>query len=165
MEILRNLNLQFKILNLKIIIFILPTLVLLVVSCSKKPAELYNDGMKSFASGNYEKAQENFADGIKKNGSDSLYAGFIAANLVTGKYSSVNSAYNDFSDGIHNIIIRLYGPKAVRALGIAKELIPYKAEGGNKLPADFPQTIAIQAVADRDGFFVVKQQIDKIIKK
>lgn len=134
------------------------------ISCSKKPAELYDEGMKSFFTGNYEKAQENFADGIKKGGSNSLYAGFIAANLVTGKYAPVNSAYNDFTDGIHKVLVMVYGERSMKILGATTKIIPYKTNGGNKLPQDFPQTIEIQAIADRQGFMVIKEQIDKIIK-
>ena len=135
-----------------------------LVSCSKKPAELYDDGMKSFVAGNYEKAQENFSDGIKKAGSDSLYAGFIAANLVTGKYPTVNSAYNDFTEGIHSVLVRMYGERSMKTVSVTNQIIPYKANGGNKLPQDFPQTIEIQAIADRQGFTLIKDQIDKLIK-
>jgi hypothetical protein len=152
-------------------LFIIP-LMLLLASCSKKPAELYSEGIKSFAAGNYEKAQENFANGIKKGiqtdspgRSDSLYAGFVAANLVTGKYVGINAAYNDFTDGIHNSLVRMYGERAMKMVGITKEIIPYKTGGGNQLPPDFPQTVMIQEIADRQGFFTVKQQVDDIIKK
>ncbi len=135
-----------------------------LVSCSKKPVELYIDGMKSFTTGSYEKAQEDFSDGIKKGGSDSLYAGFIAANLVTGKYAPVNSAYDDFTDGIHKVLLRMYGERFMKTVNVTSQLIPYKPEGGNKLPQDFPQTIEIQAIADREGFTAVKDQIDKLVK-
>lgn len=152
-------------------LFIIP-LMLLLSSCSKKPAELYNEGIKSFAAGNYEKAQENFADGIKKGiqtdspgRSDSLYAGFVAANLATGKYALINAAYNDFTDGIHNSLVKMYGERAMKMVGITKEIIPYKTGGGNQLPSDFPQTVMIQEIADRQGFLTVKQQVDDIIKK
>jgi len=162
-EKLRNLNFQLKIYNSTF--RILFALAFLLSSCSKKPAELYNDGIKSFAEGNYEKAQENFSNGIKKGGSDSLYAGFIAANLVTGKYTFINSAYNDFTDGIHKLLVRMYGERTMKAISVTREIIPYKTSGGNKLPQDFPQTVEIQAIADRLGFVNIKQQIDKIIKE
>ncbi len=160
-----------KIFSTSMGLFIIP-FIFLLSSCSKKPAELYSDGMKSFAAGNYEKAEENFADGIKKGvqtdsprRSDSLYAGFVAANLVTGKYAEINAAYNDFTDGIHNSLVKMYGERAMKTVGIAKEIIPYKTGGGNQLPPDFPQTVVIQEIADRQGFFTVKQQVDAVIKK
>lgn len=134
-------------------------------SCSRKPAELLNDGMKSFAAGDYTKAQEDFEEGIKKSGSDTLYAGFIAANLVTGKYGPVNSAYNNFTDGIHQALIKMYGEREVKFYGIAKDILPYKTDGANKVPPDFPTTVAIQAIADHQGFYFVKQQIDNILRK
>ncbi len=169
MEILRDLNFngnsQLKINNSASVILIALAISCFITSCSKKPGELYNDGLKSFASGDYAKAQENFADGIKKNGSDSLYAGFIAANLVTGKYAPVNSAYNDFTDGIHSLLVKMYGERPMKMVGATTRIIPYKIEGGNQLPPDFPQTVEIQAIADRQGFFFLKQQIDKIVKK
>jgi hypothetical protein len=164
-EILRNLDSRFKIYDLKFIVAAAFILALSFVSCSRKPAELYNDGMKSFVAGDYGKAQENFADGIKKGGSDSLYAGFIAANLVTGKYAPVNSAYNDFCDGIHQSLVKVYGARAVKMVGVTSGIIPYKTGGGNKLPQDFPQTIDLQAMADYQGFIAVKQQIDKVVKQ
>ena len=101
----------------------------------------------------------------KENGSDSLYAGFIATNLVTGKYPQINQTYNDFTDGIHNSLVTMFGEKAMKFYGATTEIIPYKIGGGNQVPPDFPQTIAIQAIADRQGFFAVKQQIDKALKK
>ncbi len=162
-----NLNIPFY--NRKGLLFIKLFLVLtsafLLASCSKKPAEFYNDGMKSFVAGKYDEAQENFTKGIKKDGNDSLYAGFIAANLVTGKYPHINQVYNDFTDGIHNSLVRMFGERAIKFYGATTEIIPYKTVGGNRLPMDFPQTVAIQALADRQGFFTVKQQIDKVIKK
>ena len=179
MEILRNLNFKFLILNSQIKIHSSPIIILsalllssLLVSCSKKPAELYDDGMKSFTAGNYEKAQESFTDGIKKSvqkdlfvGSDSLYAGFIAANLITGKYAPINSAYNEFTDGIHAWLVNSYGERVIKMVGVTKEIIPYKTGGGNRLPPDFPQTVAVQAIADHQGFANIRQQIDSIIKK
>lgn len=149
----------------KFIIFFAFASAMLLASCSKKPAELYNDGMKSFVAGKYQDAQEDFAKGIKKDGSDTLYAGFIAANLVTGKYTQINQTYNDLSEAIHDSLVALFGEKAMKFYGATTELIPYKIDGGNRLPQDFPQTIVLQSVADRQGFFTIKQQIDKIIKK
>ncbi len=150
--------------NLNYAVFLAFVVSLFLSSCSKKPVELYDEGMKSFVAGKYEEAQESFSDGIRKGGSDSLYAGFIAANLVTGKYAGINSAYNDFSDGIHKLLVRLYGERAMKMLSAVDPLIPYKATGGNKLPQDFPQTIEIQAIADREGFAAIKEQIDKIVR-
>jgi hypothetical protein len=141
------------------------TSVFLLASCSKKPAELYTDGMKLFATGKYDDAQEDFAKGIKRDGNDSLYAGFITANLVTGKYPQINQIYNDFTDGIHNSLVIMFGERTMKFYGATTEIIPYKTGGGNRVPTDFPQTVAIQALADRQGFFTVKQQIDKVIKK
>jgi hypothetical protein len=178
-EILRNLNFKSLILDVQIKMHISRFIILsalllsfLLVSCSKKPAELYDEGMKSFTAGNYEKAQESFSDGIKKSveknlfvGNDSLYAGFIAANLVTGKYAPINSAYNDFTDGIHAWLVNSYGERAMKMVGVTKEIIPYKPGGGNRLPPDFPQTVAVQAIADHQGFANMRQQIDSIIKK
>ncbi len=138
---------------------------LFLSSCSKKPDELYNDGMKLFIAGDYEKAQKYFSDGIKKNGGENLYAGFIAANLVTGKYPQVNSAYNQFTDGIHGALLRLYGSRVLKMYGITSEIIPYNTSGGNRIPSDFPQTITIQAAADYQGYLAVKQQIDSAVKK
>ncbi len=141
------------------------TLSLLVASCFKKPAELQESGMKAFAAREYAKAQEYFADGIKKEGNTQLYAGFIAANLVTGKYPEVNSAYNEFSDNIHSSLTELYGERVIRTLGVTTELIPYNIKGGNQIPPDFPQTIALQASADYSAYLTVEQQIDDIVKK
>ena len=148
------------------------TLVFTLASCSKKPAELYKEGMKSFAAGNYEKSQENFSDGLRKISEedpewrgDSIYAGFIAANLVTGKYPSLISAYNDFSNGIHASLVAMYGQRAMKITSVASALIPYKNNGGNRLPPDFPLTVFIQSVADHRGFANIKQQIDSLVKK
>jgi hypothetical protein len=163
---------RFRIQNPKFRILLMVTSAFLVASCAKKPVELYKDGLKSFAAGNYEKAQENFSDGIRKNDqadsfdrSDSLYAGFIAANLVTGKYASINSAYNDFTKGIHDSLINLYGQRAMKMVEVTSEITPYKTGGGNRLPPDFPQTVVIQAIADHQGFYNIKQQIDGVVKK
>lgn len=172
MEILRNLNLKSSSLNSEFTIYnllfgILSVLVLAlgIAACSKKPAELFDDGIKSFAAGKYSDAEEQFADGIKKNGSDSLYAGFIAANLVTGKYPQLNSSYNQFTDGIRTSLVLLYGERALRHYGITSKIVPYKTEGGNQLPPDFPLVVVVQARADIQDFFTIKQQIDKLIKK
>jgi hypothetical protein len=164
-EILRLLNSKFKIHGSRLIIFSALLFAFLNSSCSKKPAELYSDGLKSFAAGNYEKAQQSFADGIRKGTSDSLYGGFIAANLVTGKYASINSAYNDFTNEIHDTLVKMYGARPMKVVAVATEIIPYKTNGGNRLPPDFPQTVATQAIADRRDFLTIKQQIDNIIKK
>jgi len=140
-------------------------LALTISSCAKKPAELYQDGMKAYEAGNYSKAQENFAAGIKKNADVNLCAGFIAANLVTGKYPGIITAYNQFSDGIRSEVEKTYGPRVVTALAITSELIPYNTSGGNKIPKDFPQTIVLQASADPGGYYFLTQQIVNIIKK
>jgi len=158
--------------NSKSLLLITIALAMLSASCSKKPVELYREGMSSFTAGKYADAQESFARGIKKNvqsdifgKGDSLYAGFIAANLVTGKYSAVNSAYNDFTDSIHASLVRMYGEKTMMLIGATTKIIPYKAEGGNKLPSDFPETVAVQGIADHKDFAAIKQQIDDIIRK
>jgi len=171
-EIIRILNFRFLIPGArfntqisKLVILLVLLSVFFLSSCSKKPTELYNEGMNSFASGNYEKALENFADGIRKDGNDSLYSGFIAANLATGKYALINSAYNDFTAGIHDSLLIIYGKRAMKIVGITSEIIPYKTEGGNMLPPDFPQIVDVQAIADRQAFATIKQQIDKIVKK
>jgi len=178
-EIIRNINYKFsvstsklKIPNLKLVMIASVLTALYLASCSKKPAELYNDGMKLFVAEKYADAQTDFGKGIKKEDqhdlfsrNDSLYAGFIAANLVTGKYPQINQTYNDFTNGIHDSLVRMFGKRAMKALGITTEVIPYKIEGGNRVPADFPQTIVLQAVADHQGFFTIKQQIDKTIKQ
>ena len=179
METLRTLKEEFKIMNFKfsitgtrgsgvfsklIILLVLP-LSLLVASCSKKPAQLYDEGMKSFAAGEYAKAQEYFADGIEKEGSTQLYAGFIAANLVTGKYPQVNTAYNQLSENIHSYLAGRFGQRIFRNLGITKELVPYEINGGNTIPPDFPATIVLQASADYTDYIAIQQQIDNVIKK
>ena len=169
MENLRHL----KIVNLKLEIgdlrphLLLSFLILTVflTSCSRKPEALYTDGMKSFAAGKYSEAQSDFADGIRKNGGDSLYAGFIAANLITGKYAQLNAAYNGFTDGIHSYLVQLYGEKVLQHYSIAAKIIPYKTSGGNELPPDFPSTVLTQARADIEGYFTLKQQIDNVVKK
>lgn len=156
---------KFSILNCEFKILFVLAASFLIASCSKKPIELYNDGIKSFTAGNYEKAQENFSDEIKKDGNDSLYAGFIAANLITGKYPQVTQSYNDFTNGIHDTLVKMFGEAAMKYYGATTEIIPYKTGGGNKIPPDFPQTVAIQARADSQGFLAVKQQINNVIKK
>ena len=138
---------------------------LILMSCSKSPEQYQEEGLKAFAAGQYAKAQEYFADGIKKEGNTQLYAGFIAANLVTGKYPEIISAYNRLSDDIHSSLIRLYGKGLFANLGITTDLIPYKVDGGNQIPPDFPQTIALQANADFDGYITIKGQIDGILRK
>lgn len=150
--------------NPKSIAVILLTLGLILASCAKKPAQLYDDGMKAFAAGDYGKAQEDFADGIKKEGSTQLYSGFIAANLVTGKYPQINSAYNQLSDKIHSSLVALYGKNLFLNLGIAKELIPYNVNGANQVPPDFPETVALQAKADYEDYLAIEQQIDNLVK-
>ena len=177
METLRTLKEEFTIMNFKFsitgarnphsksILLAVLALSFLVSSCSKKPAELYDEGMKSFAAGEYAKAQEYFADGIKKEGSTQLYAGFIAANLVTGKYPQVNTAYNQLSENIHSYLAGRFGERIFRSLGITTELVPYETKGGNTIPTDFPATIVLQASADYSDYLAIQQQIDTIIKK
>jgi hypothetical protein len=177
METLRTLKEEFTIMNFKFsitgarslisksILLAVLSLSFLISSCSKKPAELYDDGMKSFAAGDYAKAQQYFADGIKKEGSTHLYAGFIAANLVTGKYPQVNTAYNQLSGNIHSYLAGRVGERIFRTLGITTELVPYDIKGGNKLPPDFPATIMLQATADYSDYLAIQQQIDTILKK
>ena len=77
----------------------------------------------------------------------------------------INQTYNDFTDGIHNSLVTMFGERPMKFYGATTRIIPYKIEWGNQLPPDFPQTVAIQAIADRQGFFSLKQQIDKIVKK
>ncbi len=137
----------------------------LIASCSKKPAELYDGGMKSFAAKDYAKAQEYFADGIKKEGNMQLYAGFIAANLVTGKYPQVNDAYNKLTEAIRSSLIQRYGKRLIVTLGITTELPPYNVNGGNQIPPDFPGIVMLQAKADYEDFITVEQQIDRIVKE
>lgn len=160
-----NLNVFYGIKKTNYLILFALVCIISFASCSKKPAELLSDGLKSFSAGDYAKAQEDFEDGIKKNGGDTLYDGFIAANLVTGKYAPINSDYNSFTDGIHQSLIKMYGERQVRFYAITKEILPYKTEGGNKVPPDFPETVATQAMADRQGFYFIKQQIDNILRK
>jgi len=138
---------------------------LAVSSCAKKPQELYDLGMKSYSAGDYSGALDYFKDGIRKDDSPNLYSGFIAADLVTGKYPEIISAYNNFSDGIHASLVRKFGTRTVSAYSIAKELIPYKTSGGNKLAPDFPGTIQLQIKADYQGYLTLKQQVDIVIKK
>ncbi len=138
---------------------------LMMASCSKKPAELQEEGMKAFAASQYKEAQEYFSDGIEKGATTQLYAGFIAANLATGKYPQINSAYNAFSDQIHSYVVGRYGMMYSLGAGIVKNLAPYNVNGQNVLPSDFPQTIAQQARADSSGFMMVRQQIDGVVKK
>ncbi len=148
--------------------WIIPILLLMaisIVSCSKKPAQYYDLGMNAFKAGQYAKAQEDFADGIRKGGNTNLYAGFIAANLVTGKYPEVNSAYNGLCDHIHSSLEQMYGPRLISVIGISSKLIPYSTKGGNKIPSDFPETIALQSNVDYQGYLAVKQQIENAIKK
>ena len=121
--------------------------------------------MKSFAAGDYAKAMDYFADGIKKEDAPNLYSGFIASNLVTGKYPEINSGYNRFTDGIHASLVQMYGLRAVTMFSIAKQLVPYNINGGNKLPADYPETVALQIKADYEGYVTLKQQVDNTIKK
>ncbi len=78
---------------------------LVLASCSAKPEHLQELGMKAYAAGEYAKAQEYFAEGIKKEGTKELYAGFIAANLLTGKYPVLNTAYNGFCDDFHSSLM------------------------------------------------------------
>jgi hypothetical protein len=152
-------------LKTKLIIALLLSFQLFFGACSKKPAELYNEGMKSFTSGKYLEAQETFEKGIRKYDSDSLYSGFIAANLVTGKYPHVNESYNNFTDKIHDTLIKMFGEKIIRYYGITTSIVPYQVKGGNRIPPDFPATIAIQALADPEGFVTIKKEINKIVKK
>ncbi|HEY9167641.1 MAG TPA: hypothetical protein VIS48_15915 [Candidatus Kryptonia bacterium] len=120
--------------------------------------------MKSFASGKYADALDDFSDGIKKEGNTSLYAAFIAANLVTGKYPQVNTAYNEFSAGIRGYLVKLYGESGLKRRNMI-DIVPYKDAGGNQVPSDFPKTIELQAVVDYQDFLAVKQQIDNVLKK
>lgn len=149
----------------RLFIFITLALPFLLVSCSKNPQQLQKEGMKAYAAGDYAKAQEYFADGIKKEGTRELYAGFIAANLVTGKYPQINSAYNSLCDNIHSSLVDLYGKRAILSLGITSGLTPYKINGGNQIPSDYPQTIMLQETADFSGYLIIKGQIDSILRK
>lgn len=141
------------------------TLPLVLMSCSKKPAQLQEDGMKAFAAGNYAKATEYFAEGIRKGGDERLYAGFIAANLMTGKYPKANAAYNDFCESIHSFLVGRYGEQIFSVVGITTKLIPFKVDGGNDIPKDYMQTITLQADADFNGFIALKDQINSALKK
>ncbi len=138
---------------------------LLLVSCSKNPRQFQEEGMKAYVAGDYAKAQDFFADGIKKEGSRELYAGFIAANLVTGRYPQINAAYNTLCDDIHASLVNLYGKRSVQALGVTSGLTPYKIAGGNQVPSDYPQTIMLQENADFSGYLTIKGQIDSILRK
>ncbi len=146
-------------------VFLAVTFICTLSSCSKKPAELYEEGMKAYIAQDYTKAQDDFARGIKKEGDTKLYAGFIAANLVTGKYPNVITAYNTLSDSIHSTLVRILGAKSVGSYGITSKIIPYKTTGGNIVPPDFPETIVLQATADFREYLVVKQQIENDIRK
>jgi hypothetical protein len=166
-SILRSMDKSFV-----IEVLVVAGLSFVIASCSKKPMEFYHEGIKSFTAGKFEEAQESFSEGIRrslKEGSslrnDSLYAGFIAANLVTGKYAPIISAYNDLSKRIHTTLAGMYGERTMKMLGIVKEIVPYDTSGGNRLPRDYPQTIAIQAIADNSGFSMIEQQVDEIVKK
>jgi hypothetical protein len=177
METLRTLKEEFIIMNFKFsitggrsllsksMLLAVLSLAFLISSCSKKPAQLYDEGMKSFAAGDYAKAQEYFADGIKKEGNTQLYAAFIAANLVTGKYPQVNTAYNQLCENIHSYLAGRFGERIFRNLGITRQLIPYEIKGGNTIPPDFPATIALQASADYSDYLAIQGQIDTIVKK
>jgi hypothetical protein len=136
-----------------------------ISSCSKKPAESYNDGIKAIAANDYARAQDYFADGIKNNGDMKLYAGFIAADLVTGKYPAVISAYNALSDSIHSSLVQMYGARVMKIVGISSKIIPYNTSGGNKIPPDFPDTIVLQCMANYQQYLVMKQQIENAIGK
>lgn len=146
-------------------IFFLAVISLSLFSCTKKPAELYTNGIKQLKGGNFTKAQEYFSDGIKKDGGDSLYAGFIAANLVTGKYPEINSAYNDFTNEIRGAVEHLYGNRFVHLYGITSKIIPYNVNGGNQIPDDFYSTIELQIASDYPGFMPLKQLIYRTVKR
>lgn len=141
------------------------SLPLVLASCSKNPKQMQEEGMKALAAGDYAKAQEYFADGIKKEGNERLYAGFIVTNLVTGKYPKANSAYNFFCQGIHNFLAGRYGEGIFFSAGITTKLIPFKINGGNDIPSDYMQTILLQAGADFSGFAELKDRINSILKK
>ncbi len=151
--------------TMSVFLFLILAFPLFLVSCSKNPQQLQGEGMKAYAAGEYAKAQEYFADGIKKEGTRELYAGFIAANLVTGKYPQINSAYNMFCDNIHASLVNLYGKRSILALGVTSGLTPYKIKGGNQIPSDYPQTIMLQETADFSGYLIIKGQIDSILRK
>ena len=57
-----------------IFVFLTLALPFFLVSCSKNPQQLQEEGMKAYVAGDYAKAQEYFADGIKKEGTRELYA-------------------------------------------------------------------------------------------
>lgn len=137
----------------------------LFTSCSKKPAELQELGMKAYAAGEYAKAQEYFAEGIKKEGTRELYAGFIAANLMTGKYPAINTAYNGFCDDIHASLVARYGKGLFLKFGIVTDLKPYNTHGSNELPPDYSRTIMLQESAFYSGYMSLKGQIDSIVRK
>jgi hypothetical protein len=136
-----------------------------LLSCAKKPAELFTQGIKQLKAGDFTKAQEYFEDGIKKDGGDSLYAAFIEANLLTGKYPEINSAYNDFSSEIRGAVEHLYGYRFVRLYGITSKIIPYNVKGGNQIPVDFYLTIQLQIASDYPGFMQLKQLIYQTVKR
>lgn len=138
---------------------------LMLASCSKTPEQYRQLGMKAFVAGEYAKAQKYFSEGIEKEGTRELYAGFIAANLVTGKYPQINSAYNRFCSDIHDSLVSKYGQVFFMTFGIATKLIPYKIDGANRLPPDFPQIVALQESVDFDGYVRIKGQIDSIVRK
>ncbi len=171
-------NLEFRMMNFEFSIpfrgkrtmrglFFVTTLALSLVftSCSRKPAQLQEDGMKAFAAGNYAEAGKYFAEGIRKGGDRQLYAGFIASNLVTGRYPKANAAYNNFCEGIHSYLAGRYGEQPVAAMGITTKLIPFKVDGGNVIPADYIRTILLQADADYAGYITLKNQINTVLKK
>lgn len=151
--------------NSRIDILLTIALAIMLSSCSKKPAEYYREGMQEFTAGKYGVAQETFAKGIKHGGNDSLYAGFVASNLVTGKYPQVNVAYNGLSAGIRRHLTDLYGQRTLGIIGITSDIIPYNTSGKNRIPSDFPQTIALQAVADYQEYLALKKEVDKDIGK
>lgn len=138
---------------------------MLLTSCSKTPEQYQEMGMKAYTAGQYAKAQKYFADGIEKEGTRELYAGFIAANLMTGKYPQINSEYNRFCADIHTSLVAKYGQTFFLTFGITTKLIPYKINGGNQLTQDFPQIIALQESVDFSGYIRIKGQIDSIVRK
>ncbi|MGC8654175.1 MAG: hypothetical protein ACP5US_09330 [Candidatus Kryptoniota bacterium] len=148
-----------------LLILCLTVVSLSLLSCAKKPTELYADGIKQLKAGYFKKAQEYFADGIKKDGGDSLYAAFIAANLVTGKYPDINSAYNDFTSEIRGAVEHLYGYRFVHLYGITSKIIPYNVKGGNQIPDDFYLIVQLQIASDYPGFMSLKQLIYQTVKR
>ncbi len=134
-------------------------------SCSKDPEQLQEEGMKAFAAKEYAKAQDYFAEGIKKDGNENLYAGFVAANLITGKYPEINSAYNTLCEGIHDFLASRYGEGIFFTAGITTKLVPYKVDGGNDIPSDYIQTILLQINVDFSGYIALKDRINGVLKK